>query len=106
MTNIDKSTNRHLNFFGQRVREIREKRQLLLRQIAAHLEVDTAQMSKIERGERNAHKEQVVRIAEILKADLNELLTLWLADKIESVVSEEKKLASDALDLVKKNLKK
>jgi transcriptional regulator with XRE-family HTH domain len=106
LTIIDKPNNRNLNYFGQRVREVREKQKLLLRQVAAHLEVDTALMSKLERGERNATREQVVKIAGFLNSDLDELLTLWLADKVESAVGEEKKLAIEALDIVKKKLKK
>lgn len=106
MTIFDKSNNRNLNYFGQRVRELREKQGLLLRQVAAHLEVDTALMSKIERGDRNASKEQAIKIAEFIHADLDELLTLWLADKVESAVGEEKKLANEALNIVKKKFKK
>lgn len=106
MTNIDKSNYRNLNYFGQRVRELREKQELLLRQVAAYLEVDTALMSKIERGDRNATKEQVTKIAEFLKSDCDELLTLWLADKVESAVGEEKKLANEALNIVKKKFRK
>lgn len=92
--------------FGQKIRELREKQKLLLRQVAAHLEVDTALMSKIERGERNASKQQVIEIAEFLKASENELLTLWLADKIESTILEEPKVAYQAMKIVNKNLKK
>ncbi len=92
--------------FGQKVRELREKQNLLLRQVAAHLEVDTALMSKIERGERNASKQQVIEIAKFLKANEDELLTLWLADKIESTILEEPKLAYQALKIANKNLKK
>ena len=99
-------TTDNLNYFGQRVRELREKKELLLRQVAAHLEVDTALMSKIERGDRNASKGQVTKIAEFLNTNLDELLTLWLADKVESAVGEEKKLASEALNIVKKKFKK
>ena len=106
MTIIDKPNNRYLNYFGQRVRELREKKELLLRQVAAHLEVDTALMSKIERGDRNANKDQVTKIAQFLNTDLDELLTLWLADKVESAVGEEKKLANEALNIVKKKFKK
>lgn len=106
MTNNDKPNNIHLSYFGQRVRELREKKKLLLRQVAAHLEVDTALMSKIERGDRNASKEQVIKIAEFIQADLDELLTLWLADKVESAVGEEKKLANEALNIVKKKFSK
>jgi transcriptional regulator with XRE-family HTH domain len=95
-----------LKHLGQKLRELREKQNLLLRQVAAHLEVDTALMSKIERGERNASKQQVIDLAKFLKADEDELLTLWLADKLESAVGEENHLASDALKLAKKKFKK
>jgi transcriptional regulator with XRE-family HTH domain len=91
---------------GQKIRELREKQNLLLRQVAAHLEVDTALMSKIERGDRNASKNQVIEIAKFLKANEDELLTLWLADKLENVVGDEKDLAPDALNILKKKLKK
>ncbi|MBW7844082.1 MAG: helix-turn-helix transcriptional regulator [Bacteroidia bacterium] len=91
---------------GQRIRELREKQNLLLRQVAAHLEVDTALMSKIERGKRKASKQQVIEIAKFLKAYEEELLTLWLADKLENAVGNEKDLAPDALNILKKNLKK
>jgi len=91
---------------GQKIRELREKQNLLLRQVAAHLEVDTALMSKIERGDRNASKQQVIEIAKYLKANEDELLTLWLADKLENVVGDEKDLAPDALNILKKKLKK
>ena len=95
-----------LNHLGQKIREIREKQNLLLRQVAAQLEVDTALMSKIERGERKATKEQVIKIANYLKANEDELLTLWIADKVESAMGDERNLASDALNLVKRKLKK
>lgn len=95
-----------MKHLGQKIRELREKQNLLLRQVAAHLEVDTALMSKIERGERNASKQQVIDIAKFLKADEDELLTLWLADKLESAVGEENHLASDAMNLAKKKFKK
>lgn len=91
---------------GRKIRELREKQNLLLRQVAAHLEVDTALMCKIERGDRNASKHQVVEIAKFLKADEEELLTLWLADKIESTIVMEPKVAYAAMKIVKKNLKK
>ncbi len=94
-----------MNHLGKKMRELREKQNLLLRQVAAHLEVDTALMSKIERGERNATKQQAIDIARFLKANEEELLTLWLADKVESAVGDEKNLASDAMNIVKKKMK-
>jgi transcriptional regulator with XRE-family HTH domain len=95
-----------VSHLGQKIRELREKQNLLLRQVAAQLEVDTALMSKIERGERNASKQQVIDIAKFLKANEEELLTLWLADKIESAIVEEPSIAYQAMKIANKKLKK
>lgn len=94
------------NYFGEKIKELREKRNLLLRQIAAHLEADTALISKIEKGDRKASKEQAIKIAEILETDTSELLTLWLADKVETAISGENSLATGAMNIVKKKIKK
>ena len=75
--------------FGNRIRNLREEQNLLLRQIASLLEMDTAQLSKIERGERQAKKETVLKLASILKVDEKELKTLWLADQIYDVVKDD-----------------
>ena len=95
-----------MGHLGQKIRELREMQNLFLRQVAAQLEVDTALMSKIERGERNASKKQVIDIAKFLKANEEELLTLWLADKIESSIVEEPAIAYQAMKIVTRNLKK
>lgn len=91
--------------FGERIRTLRKQQALLLRQVAAALEIDTALLSKIERGERLIKKEQVAQVAIILKADAEELLTLWLADQVMHVLKDEK-LADEALKTVSKNIKK
>ncbi len=95
-----------MSHLGQKIRAMREQQNLLLRQVAAQLEVDTALMSKIERGERNASKQQVIDISKFLKANEEELLTLWLADKIESAIVEEPTIAYQAMKIANKKLKK
>lgn len=62
---------------------------MLLRQLASLLDMDTAQLSKIERGERNVKKETVLKLAEILRFTPDELVTLWLAEQIYAVVKDE-----------------
>lgn len=91
--------------FGDKIRELRIKQQLLLRQIASKLDVDTSIISKIERGERPIKKEQIVILAQILKADRVELETLWLADQLMQLVKDEP-TANEALKAVSKNIKK
>ena len=78
-----------MNSLGEKIREIRETRNLLLRQVAAYLEIDTALISKIERGERRLTREQVVKVAKYYKVSDEELLTLWLCDKVLDTVSND-----------------
>jgi len=89
-----------MNNFGRRIRELRKTEGLLLRQVAAYLETDTAHISKLERSERKAKKEQVMKFALLFSTDYNELLTLWLSDQIYELVKNEEN-AMQALDIVK-----
>ena len=90
--------------FGNKIRIVREEQKLLLRQLAPLLDMDTAQLSKIERGERNAKKETVLKLAEILKVVPDELVTLWLADQIYDVVKDEN-TALKAMIVAEKSVK-
>lgn len=89
--------------FGDRIRELRTKQKLLLRQVASKLDVDTSIVSKMERGERPIKKEQIIILAEILKVGKDELLTLWLADQLYDVVKDEK-LANEAMKLAEQKI--
>lgn len=89
--------------FGEKIRSLREEQHLFLRQVAPLLEMDTAQLSKIEKGYRVLKKDQIPTIASILKANEDELLTLWLSDQIYAVVKDEK-LAKEAIHVAEKNL--
>lgn len=92
-----------------RIKELRESQGLLQRQLSAQLEIDTPMFSKIERGERRAKREQVLKIAELLKADEKELLALWLGDQIMEIVTDEEqalqalKMATNDIKEIKKN---
>ena len=67
--------------FGNKIKELRDEQGLLQRQLAAFLEIASPMFSKIERGDRRAKREQVIKLAEYLHQDEKEMLTLWLADK-------------------------
>lgn len=90
--------------FGEKIKELREGKELLQRQLAASLEIDTPMFSKIERGERRAKREQVVKLAGLLETDVNELLTMWLADMVYKLVKDEDN-AEGALKVAESTLK-
>lgn len=73
--------------FGEHIKELWESKELLQRQLAASLEIDTPMFSKIERGERKAKNEHVEQLAELLETERKPLLTLWLADQVIELVS-------------------
>ena len=77
------------NQFGEKIKQLRKVNRLLQRQVASQLEIDTPMLSKIERGERKAKKEQVLHFAKILNTGKDELLTLWLSDQVVEVVQDE-----------------
>lgn len=90
--------------FGDKIRELRIKQKLLLRQVASRLDVDTSIISKIERGERRIKKEQITILAEILKVDKDILVTLWVADQIMDVTKDHD-VALKAMEIAEKNIK-
>ncbi len=93
-----------MNYFGSKLRQLREDQGMLLRQMAAQMDIDTALLSKIERGDRRANRELVEKAAELLAHESNDLMVLWLADKIEDVIDNEP-LADKAIALIKKEAK-
>jgi transcriptional regulator with XRE-family HTH domain len=90
--------------FGSTIRKLREEQNLYLRQVASQLEMDTAQLSKIEKGVRQIKKEQIKVLAKILNTDKEQLLTIWLADQINLIIKDEP-LGMNALKLIIKNSK-
>ena len=88
---------------GKKLRELREQKGLLLRQVAASLEVDTAYISKMERGDKNIKREYIIKLAGIYQTDKDELISIWLADMVYDLLKDEK-LAKKALEIAGKHL--
>ena len=92
------------NYLGSTLRLIREGKGLLLRQVAAALEVDTAFVSKLERGEKRASKEQLMKLSKFLEIPEGKLLELWLAEKVMTAIEGEAH-GMNALKIVGKRMK-
>lgn len=95
--------------FSQILREERKKRGLYLRQVAAGTEIDQAIISKFEKGERKPTREQVLRIAKFFKLKTDELLVIWLSDRVAYDLQNEKnsrkvlRVAEKKIEYLKKN---
>lgn len=89
---------------GNRIKEVRAEQDVRQWQLADMLDIDVPMYSKIERGERRAKREQVVRLAEFLNQDKTEFLSLWLADKILDAVESEDAINLGAIKLARDRL--
>lgn len=89
---------------GEQIRKLREDNGLPLRKVAAELDIDQSILSKIERGERKASKEQIIHIARIFNVNEKKLLINYLSDKVlYELLGED--LAVDALKVAEKKIK-
>lgn len=94
-----------MNTVGNKIRERRKSKGLLLRQLAAILDMDVAILSKIERGERTPTKQQLQKIANALTINETELANTLLAEIIISELSSNEN-PIEILKIVQKELKK
>ena len=74
---------------GEKIKELREAKGLVQRQVAAELEVDTAYISKMESNEKPVSRQHLKKLSLLLDISEEELNTLWLADKLLDVVKDE-----------------
>jgi predicted nucleotidyltransferase len=84
---------------GETIRKLREENKLPLRTVAAYLDIDQAILSKMERGQRRATREQVVKLAQYFRVNEPDLLVNWLADKLVYELADEQ-VALKALQVV------
>ena len=97
---------------GDKLRKLREEKELPLRKVAAILDIDVAILSKMERGERKLTKEIVAKLAKIYGHDADKLQVLFLSDKILYEVQDEEfgmealKVAEEKMNYITRNKKK
>jgi transcriptional regulator with XRE-family HTH domain len=75
---------------GEHLRTLRISAGLLLREVAAELEIDPSLLSRIERGEKHPTREQVLDLARILRTDREELLAIYFSDRVYYELAGEK----------------
>jgi transcriptional regulator with XRE-family HTH domain len=89
---------------AEKLKELREAKGLVQRQVAAELEVDTAYISKMENNDKPVSRNYLKKLAKLFNVNEEELLSIWLADKVYDIVKEEP-LAIKALQIAEEKLK-
>ena len=89
---------------SDKLKELREQAKQPQRKVAAALDIDAVTYSKIENAKYMPNRDFVLRLASFFECDSEQLIKLWLADRIvkmvkgEQVVSDAMKLASDFIN--------
>lgn len=90
----------------------RENKGLKTREVSQILGIDQALISKFESGTRKPTKDQILKLASLLEIDLEELVILWLKEKILHEIKDEQyalqalKIAEEEIRFIKNNTKK
>lgn len=88
---------------GEKLKELRESKGLLQRQIAAELEVDTAYISKMENNEKPVSLSNLKALEIFYNLPEGELMPFLLAEKITQILNKSP-WSNQALNLVLKSL--
>ena len=82
---------------GNTLKCAREARDLILRKVAAEVDIDQSLISKFEKNERKPTLEQVVRLAKFYNLSEEELIINWHSEKI----AEDLKYSSSTTEILK-----
>ncbi len=88
---------------GEKLRLLRAESKLPLRKVAALIDIDVAILSKMERGERRLTKEVVRKLAKVYKHNLEELMVLYLSERLVYEIGEDD-LAIKALHMAEQQV--
>ena len=74
--------------FGEFLREVRKNNDLTLTQMAAKLEMDSANLCKVENGKRDFDERKLQLLSELFYLDFNELKTEYYGEKFAKKMYE------------------
>lgn len=74
---------------GNRLRKLREERNLMQREVGSVIGLDGTYISKIEHNEKPLNRNHLKVLADFFKIEERELQILWLADKVFRIVEKE-----------------
>ena len=94
----------HSNTLGDKLRKLRDQKNLTQREVGAIIEVDGAFISKLESNEKRINRSHLNTLSQFFNIPEIELQTLWLADKIRLIVKDEK-LGKEAINVVLNDFK-
>lgn len=82
---------------GETLKLARDQKKLILRKVAAEVDIDQSLISKFEKNERKPTMGQIVRLAKFYELSESELLINWYSEKI----ADELKYTQSTTEILK-----
>jgi HTH-type transcriptional regulator, competence development regulator len=82
---------------GDTLKSAREEKDLILRKVAAEVDIDQSLISKFEKNERKPTMEQIIRLAKFYGISESELLINWYSERI----ADELKYSESTTEILK-----
>jgi HTH-type transcriptional regulator, competence development regulator len=90
--------------FGETLRHLREENNMPLRKAAAFLDIDQSTLSKIERDERKANPDIILRISNLFKVNHKQLHAIFVSDNLAKELLDEEN-PNDILRIVENKIR-
>ena len=88
---------------GETLRELRNRKHLLIREVASYVKMDQTLLSKIERDERLPTEQQVESLSKFYKSNRNDILLAYLSDKVLMGLKDQP-LALEAIHIAEEKI--
>ncbi|QXP67107.1 helix-turn-helix domain-containing protein [Polaribacter sp. AHE13PA] len=86
-----------MKILGDTLKDAREGKGLILRKVAAEVDIDQSLISKFEKNERKPTLEQIIRLAKFYELSESKLIINWYSEKI----AEELKYTESTSEILK-----
>lgn len=89
--------------FGEYIRLLRTEQNLTLTQLAAKLDMDSANLSKVENGKRDFDEKRLMKLSLVFNLEINKLRTEYYSDIIAKKIYRTE-FCEDTLSLVEEKI--
>jgi len=90
--------------FGEFIRKLRKKNELTLTQLAAKLEMDSANLSKIENGKREFDRRKLILLSNLFSLEIESIKDEYFSEQIAKTIYNNN-LSDKALELAEEKAK-
>ena len=91
--------------FGEKIKSLREAKNLTLREVASSVNIGTSMLGKIEKNSRKPTRELIEKFSKYFNVTAKELTVAFVSDAVVYEVLEDQSFAQEILKAAEKKVK-